>query len=287
MSSKPLIKLGLPKGRMCDDVLALLRECGLRVQQDARSYRPWVSDPDISAKFLKPQIIPQLVEMGSLDAGFTGYDMLVERGNDVLELTDTGLNPVSIVAACPEGYQAAGKLSGTVVVASEYDNVARGWLDKQPYKYKLIQSHGATEVFPPEDADMIIDNTATGQTLAANHLEVIATILKSSTRFIANKSSYANPDIASRLNDLDMLMRATIEGRKRVILEMNVTADKLDALVAVLPAMKSPTVQKLFGSDGYAVKVAILEKDIMKIIPRAKDAGATDIIEYDLKKVVQ
>jgi ATP phosphoribosyltransferase len=164
--------------------------------------------------------------------------------------------------------------------------LAEKWLKKENYNYRILRTYGATEVFPPDDADMIIDNTASGQTLKDNGLKIITTILESSTRFVASKAAMANPEKRGRIEELAMLFNAVLEGRDRVMLEMNVTEENFNELVSGLPSMRSPTVAPLCGSDGFAVKIAVKKHEVPELIPRLKKLGAGDIVEYDLRKVV-
>jgi ATP phosphoribosyltransferase len=172
------------------------------------------------------------------------------------------------------------------VAATEYVNLASAWLSAAGYDYRILRTYGATEVFPPDDADMIIDNTSSGQTLRDNGLRIIATLLESSTRFVASRAALADREKRSRIEELAMLFRAVLAGRDMVMLEMNVAKSAFPPLVAGLPSMRSPTVAPLFGDEGYAVKIAVKKSEVPDIIPRLKKLGAGDIVEYDLRKVV-
>jgi ATP phosphoribosyltransferase len=171
------------------------------------------------------------------------------------------------------------------VVATEYVNLAEQWLKSSGYQYRILRTYGATEVFPPDDADMIIDNTSSGQTLKDNGLKIIATLLESSTRFVVSKSALANDEKKRRIEELVMLFGAVLDGRDRVMLEMNIPKEQFESL-ASLPAMRSPTVAPLYGDAGFAVKIAVKKHEVPDIIPRLKKLGAIDIVEYDLRKVV-
>jgi ATP phosphoribosyltransferase len=235
---------------------------------------------------MKPQNVGELLELGSHDAGFTGIDWIMESGADVAELLDLGLDRVRIVAAVPAALDDSGLRAKKLVAATEYVNLAEGWLKQQGYSYRILRTYGATEVFPPDDADMIIDNTASGQTLRDNGLRIIATILESSTRFVASREAMANPEKRRRIDELTMLFKAVLDGRERVMLEMNIPKDRFAEIVAGLPAMKSPTVAPLYGDEGFAVKIAVKKHEVPELIPRLKKLGAGDIVEYDLRKVV-
>lgn len=283
-----MLRLALPKGRITEEVLQLLGAAGLPVRSNGRSYRPQVSEAGIEAKYLKPQNIPRLIEIGAHDCGFTGHDWVVESGADVVQVLDTDLDPVTLVAAAPEASDAGGAApSGRpLIVASEYENITRRYLDGRGRPYLFIRTFGATEVFPPEDADMILDLVATGTTLRENHLVVVDEVLKSSTRFVAARAALADPEKAERIDMLRTLMQAALEARRRVLLEMNVAREQLAAVVDVLPAMKSPTIQELYGGKGYAVKAAVPRDGLPAVILRLRQAGATDLIAYALEKVI-
>jgi ATP phosphoribosyltransferase len=277
------LKLVVPKGRIHDNVVQLLGEAGIRLKFEERSYRPFVSDPSIEVKMMKPQNIPQLVALGSYDAGFTGYDWIVETGAKVVEVLDLGLDPVEIVAAIPK--QIGDLRKRRIVVASEYENIACDFLKRKGYDYTFLRSYGATEVFPPDDADMIIDNTSTGTTLKEHGLRVLESIMRSSTRFIANQDSLSDQEKGKKIEEMKTLFKAILDARERVMLEMNISKDKLEEVVKMLPAMRSPTVAPLY-SEGYAIKVAVKKSEVPGLIPKLKALGATDILEYDLRKVV-
>jgi ATP phosphoribosyltransferase len=240
----------------------------------------------LDAKIMKPQNVGELLELGSHDAGFTGIDWIRESGADVTELLDLGLDQVRIVAAVPAALDEDSLRSKKLVVATEYVNLAGDWLGRQGYKHRILRTYGATEVFPPDDADMIIDNTASGQTLRDNGLRIVATILESSTRFVASREAMADPEKRMRIEELATLFRAVLDGRDRVMLEMNIPKARFAEIVAGLPAMKSPTVAPLYGDEGFAVKIAVKKQEAPELIPRLKKLGAGDIVEYDLRKVV-
>lgn len=281
------LTLALPKGRIMEQTLELLADAGLSVQSNGRSYRPRVSDPTVEAKYLKPQNIPKLVELGAHDCGFTGYDWLVETGADVVEILDTGLDPVMLVAAAPEGLGSRlGALGRPVVVASEFETLTRRFMTERGWPFVFIRTYGATEVFPPEDADLVLDLTATGTTLRENRLEIVAEVLASSTRFVASTRALDTPSKRGRVEALGMMLQAVLNARARVLVEVNVLADRLDAVVAVLPAMKSPTIQPLFGGQGYAVKAAVPRALLPRVLVDLRSAGATDLIAYALEQVI-
>jgi len=275
------INLALPKGRMAEGVLRLMEDAGFKVLANGRNYRPLCADPRFQLKLLKPQDIVRMVELGRHDLAFAGHDWVVELGAGVDELLDTGLDKVRLVAAAPTR-AVAGLKGRPIVVASEYETITRTWLDKEGYDYLFVRSHGATEVFPPEDADMIVDNTATGRTLIENDLQILDTLLESSTRVIVNPALGRRPEV----EEFVLLLTSVLDARKRVMLEMNVLAASLDAVLAIIPCMRMPTVMPLAGEGGYAVKSAVPKHEVRSLIPLLKAAGATDILEFSFSKVV-
>jgi ATP phosphoribosyltransferase len=280
------LRLVLPKGRIFDSVLALMGDAGFGMDVDERLYVPRVEDPELECKIMKPQNIPRLLEIGSHDAGFTGYDWIVETGADIDELLDLGFNPVRIVAAVPEELAGSGYEKKKLLVVSEYERLAREFLDRRGYTYVFLKSYGATEVFPPDDADMIIDNISTGRTLIEHNLVVVDTLMESSTRFVASREAMADPWKSEKIREMKMLFQSVLDARERVMLEMNVPKEKLESIVKELPCMRSPTVAPLWGEQGYAVKIAVKRKEVARLIPQLKKLGATDILEYEFRKVV-
>jgi len=280
------LRILIPKGRIFDNISRLFSEAGFPIELADRTYRPVLGAPWLDAKIMKPQNVGELLEIGSHDTGFTGIDWIKESGADVQEILDLGFDKVRIVAAVPQDYDEEKLRSKKLVVATEYVNLAGEWLKSSGYQYRILRTFGATEVFPPDDADMIIDNTSTGQTLKDNGLKIIGTLLESSTRFVASRSAMENPEKKSRIEELAMLFNAVLSGRERVMLEMNIPKEQFESLSS-LPAMRSPTVAPLFGDAGYAVKIAVKKHEVPDIIPKLKKLGAVDIVEYDLRKVVQ
>ena len=280
------IKMVIPKGRIFNNIAKLLDDSSIRIDTNDRMYIPHIGDSEIEAKIMKPQNIAQLVQLGSYDVGFTGKDWVVETNSKVVEIMNLGLDPVQIVAAAPSYLKESDLRDKKIVVASEYENISRMFLQREKYDFLLIRTYGASEAFPPQDADMIIDNTATGQTLKDHNLRVIAKIMDSSTRFIANESALKDCFKKEKIEEMKMLFTAVMDARVRVMLEMNVPPDKLEEVVRILPCMRAPTVSTLYKDMGYAVKVAVLKKETVKLIPLLKKMGATDILEFEFKKVI-
>jgi ATP phosphoribosyltransferase len=282
-----MLQLVLPKGRIFGGVRALLSECGLELQLPERAYRPTCPDPRFRVKIMKAQNIPTLIELGSHDLGVTGRDWVEETAADVEVVADLGFDPVRIVAAAPRGADLAAMAARRPLrVATEYEALAGRWLAARGWPARVIRSFGATEVFPPEDADLIVDNTASGATLRENGLEIVDTLLRSTTVVVANRAALADPPRREVIDELLLLIAAVRDGRDRVLLEMNIPTALLEALIDRLPAMKTPTVARLWGEEGYAVKAAVPRRDVARLLPELRRLGATDILETALRKVI-
>ncbi len=287
LTTENAVRFALPKGRMKDGVFALLSEAGIQVQVGARGYRPTLSIPGFDTKVLKPQNIVEMLHAGSRDLGFAGADWVREKGAELVELLDTGLDPVQVVAAAPETLLQNGKLpKRPLVIASEYERLTREWIAAEGLDATCVRSYGATEVFPPEDADCIVDNTATGSTLRANQLAIVGVVMHSSTRLYANPKALENPVKKEAIDRFARVIGAVLEARKRVMLELNVDSGALEAVIGLLPSMGAPTVAPLHGDSGYAVKAAVPRNDLPSLIPDLKAAGGTDIVVTSLSQIV-
>lgn len=281
------VHLALPKGRMETGVLKLLDDAGVRLTFDRRGYRPDISLGGFETKLLKPQNIVEMLHQGSRDVGFAGADWVAEKGAELVELLDTGLDPVRIVAAAIPGFLVGGRpRPGTFVVATEYERLTRGWLDRNGYDARILRSYGATEVFPPEDADCVVDNTATGATLKANGLLILDEVMRSSTRLFAHPRSLDQPAKRTAIEHLALLVRSVLDARRRVMLEVNVPAPRLDAVVAILPCMREPTIAPLHHGAGFAVKAAVPREGLPALIRAIKEAGGTDIVVAPIAQIV-
>lgn len=287
MNENATIHLAIPKGRMQDGIARLLADAGINMHVDPRGYRPVLSDPGFEVKLLKPQSIVEMLAAGSRDLGFTGADWVAEKQADVVELLDTSLNPVQVIVAAPTKLLVDGELPRRpLVVASEYERLARAWIADNDIEASFVRSYGATEVLPPEDADVIIDNSATGATLAANNLVIIDELLASSTRLYASRAACADPAKKRRIDDFVLSITSVLEARKRAMLELNVQLDDLETMIAALPSMREPTISTLHGGKGMALKAAVPRSDLPRLIPRLKELGATDIVVSTLDQIV-
>jgi ATP phosphoribosyltransferase len=281
-----LVHLALPKGRMEQAVLALLGDAGVRVTFGRRGYRPSLSLAGFETKILKPQNIVEMLHLGSRDIGFAGADWVAELAAELVELLDTGLDPVAVVAAAAPEFAAGGLERAPFVVASEYERLTRAWLARRGLQATFVHSYGATEVFPPEDADCIVDNMATGETLKANGLAIVDELMRSSTRLYAHPDALEQPVKRERIETLVLLLRSVLDARERVMLEVNVTAACVEAVIEVLPSMREPTMAPLHGEQGFALKAAVPRRDLPRVIPAIKARGGTDIVVTALAQIV-
>jgi ATP phosphoribosyltransferase len=281
------LRMALPKGRMKDGVFQLMNEAGISIRAGARSYRPQLSIEGFNVKLLKPQNIIEMLHVGSRDIGFAGADWVVELNADLVELLDTRLDPVRLVAAAPTEFLEDGQLPNRpLVIASEYPTLTTNWIKERGLDAKFVRTYGATEVFPPEDADCIVDNTATGSTLRSNNLEIVDLLMRSSTRLYANPRVLDDPLKRERIEHLVLVLQAVLEARSRVMIEMNVSAKRLEELIEMLPCMREPTISSLHGNQGYAVKVAVPSEDLTALIPKIRARGGTDIIVTKPSQIV-
>jgi len=281
------LNLVLPKGRIFDQVKDLLAQAGVKLTLSGRGLRPATNKEDLIVKIMKPRNIPSLLALGRHDIGFSGDDWILESGADkqLTTILPLGFNPVNIIAAIPENLTLEELKKRKIVVVSEYAKIAKNWLSEQGFDYKLLTVHGATEVYPPEDADMIIDNTSTGNTLRDNNLKIVATLMQSATNFVATKSAMNDSWKSQQILELKMLFEAILLGRHKSMIEMNIPLEKKE-IIDKLPALKSPTVMPLANSAGYAVKITIDTQDVPALLPKLKKMGASDILEYNLNKVI-
>ncbi len=281
------VRMALPKGRMFDQVVDLLKGAGISIRNSERGYRPTISLPNFTAKILKPRNVISMLAAGARDIGFAGEDWIQETNTELVELLDTELNPVRLIVAAPHQILENGQLpKRKIVIATEYPALAKGWIQSNQLDATILQTYGATEVFPPEDADCIIDNTATGSTLRANGLAIIDEIMTSSTRLYASKAAMQNENIKPRIDDLVMLIQSVLQARTRVMMDLNVSQENLTAVVECLPSMRTPTIAPLRDSEWVAVRAAIPKNKLAEIIPKLKTAGACDIVTTPCQQLI-
>jgi ATP phosphoribosyltransferase len=281
------LKLALPKGRMQDKVFKLMSDAGMEVRPGARAYRPQIALPGLDVKVLKPQNVVEMLHAGSRDVGFAGADWVRELSADLVELLDTRFNPVRMVAAAPPTVLEGNRLPNRpLVIASEYEAITTKWIRDEKINAQFVRSYGATEVFPPEDADCIVDIAQSGETLRANNLTVFAELMTSSTRLYASPGAMKDPAKRAAIDRLVLLVTSVLEARRRVMLEINVSPEALDAVVAILPCMRGPTISQLHGNAGYALKAAVPRDRLPLLIPEIKARGGTDIVAIETSQII-
>jgi len=281
------VKLALPTGRIQNNVFKLLNDAGIEIHGGPRSYRPKLSLVDFEAKILKTQNIVEMLALGRRDVGFAGADWVKEKGADVVELLDTELDQVSIVLAAPAGFPNAESYQGRqLIVATEYVNIASEWVEAKGWDAKVIRSYGTTEVFPPEDADCIVDNMSSGATLRASNLDIVDTIMTSSTRIFASRHAMDVAETRNRIEDFVLVIKSVMDARHRVMIEVNVSKEDLEAVASIIPCMRQPTIAALHGDAGYVVKSAVLKSELPTLIPIIKQRGGTDIVVSNIANVI-
>lgn len=281
------LRMAVPKGRMQGGVTQLLADAGIRLDVASRNYRPSVSAEAMEVKILKPQAIIEMLAVGARDVGFAGADWVAEFEADLVELVDTGMDPVRLIAAAPEALLVGGQLPRQrLVVASEYVRLAERWIARRGLDATLLRSFGATEVLPPEDADVIVDNTASGATLTANDLRIVDELMTSSTRMYASKQAMADVEKRERIEEMVTLVQSVLAARRRVMVELNVGPENLERVIEVLPCMREPTVSTLHASAGYAVKAAVPREELPRVIPLIRARGGTDIVVSRIEQIV-
>jgi len=283
--------LGIPKGSLQESTIDLFARAGYNISVSSRSYFPSVDDERIEAIMFRAQEMSRYVEDGVIDAGLTGADWICENGSDVVEITELvyakqKLRPVRWVLAVPEEspVQRVEDLDGGIV-ATELVNVTRRFFQQRGVNVKVEFSWGATEV-KARMLDGIVDVTETGSSLRANKLRIVETIMTSSTRLIANKEAMQVDWKAQKIRDIAILLQGAIEAREKIGLKMNVPRSKLQEIMKILPAERSPTVSPLAETDWVAVEVIVTERIERDLVPQLKQAGATGIITYPLNKVI-
>ena len=292
---RAVLKLVLPKGSLEKATFDLFEAADLTVRRSSSvAYQATIADPRVDdVRILRPQEIPTYVADGLFDLGITGRDWVEETGSDVVSLGElhyskASSNPVRIVVAVPQDspWEKVEDLPQGVRVSSEYPALTRRYFAGLGTDADVQLSYGATEAKVPDIVDCIVDLTETGRALRAAGLKIIGEILESWTELIANRAAYDDPERRHAMLQLKTLLDGALEARGKVLVKLNVSEADLDAVIRLLPSMKAPTVAKLFGEGGYAVETVVPKVDINTLIPALKDAGASDIIELPLAKIV-
>jgi ATP phosphoribosyltransferase len=257
-------------------------------------YRATINDHRISeVRVLRPQEIPRYIADGLFDIGITGRDWVEETGSNVVSLGELAYskatsNPIKVVlaVAAESPWSSARDMPDGVKVSTEYPLLTQRFFAENGVKADVVLSYGATEAKVPEIADAVVEITETGRALKAAGLRIIETVLISYTELIANPTSAQDPERRKAMEDINTLLQGALKARGRVLVKLNVEAYDLDRVIKLLPAMRSPTVSELFGGGSYAVETVVPKETINKLIPELKDAGATDIIELPISKIV-
>ena len=286
------IRLAIPKGSLQDLTLDLFKKAGFNFVESARSYVLAVDDREIEALLIRPQEIPRYVEDGVIDIGISGHDWIEENQSNVKEICDltyakTGFHPVKIVVAVHEGasFRTAADLQGKRI-ATEYIGLTRRWLEKGGATADVEFSWGSCEVKVPELADAVVVNTETGSSLRAHNLRVVDTILESTPRMIGNERALQDEWKRQKAESIAMLVQGALRAATLVGLKMNVACTSLESVLGVLPAMKNPTISPLADREWVAVETILDLRQVRDLIPRLKRAGARDLVEYPLNKVI-
>jgi len=286
------LKIALPKGSLQEATFGLFRKAGWDFRVSSRSYHPTVNDDEIETTLLRAQEIARYIEAGVLDMGITGYDNVRECEADVHEVCELHYSkattlPYRWVLAAPKDSDIKGPkdLEGKRV-ATELVNVTKRYFEQHGVNVHVEFSWGATEVKVPDLVDAIVEGTETGSTLKAHGLEIIDTLLVSTTRLIANKKAWEDPWKRQKIENIAMLLQAALTAEGLVGLKMNVPRGSLDMVLAELPSLKNPTVSSLSDQDWVAAEIIVEEHLVRELIPRLKRAGASGIVEYPLNKVI-
>ncbi len=289
---KPILMLGLPKGSLEESTKNLFAKAGWKITTSSRSYKPAIDDPELDGRFIRAQEVSRYVEHGFFDCGLTGYDWIQENESDVVEVCDLIYSRASVqksrwVLCVPEASaitkpeQLAGKR-----VATELVGTVKRYFAGKGVDVEVEFSWGATEVKVPDLVDAIVDITETGNSLRANKLRIVDTLLETNTKFIANKASWADPVKRRKIETIALLLRGALEAESKVGLKMNLRKSALAGVVQALPALRNPTISQLSDQDWIALETIIDESVVREIIPQLKALGAEGIVEYPLNKVV-
>jgi len=287
-----ILRFGLPKGSLQESTLNLMQRAGFQFSLNRRNYFIDCDDPEVEGVLLRAQEMARYVENGVLDAGLTGKDWIEESGCEVAEVCEliygkSGFRPVKWVVAVPEDSPVTSvKDLQSKRIATEAVNLTRAFLKERGVEAEVEFSWGATEVKVPYLADAIVELTETGSSLRANKLRVVDTIMESTTRLIAHQNSYRDPEKREKIDTIATLLQGAINARNRVGLKFNIQKKYIESLLPLLPALKNPTISPLINSGWAALEIIVEEQFVRKVIPKLREHGATDIIEYPLNKVI-
>lgn len=290
-----VLRLVLPKGSLEKATFELFSDADLSVSRSSSvAYKASIADPRVGeVRILRPQEIGRYVADGLFDVGVTGRDWIEETESDVVSLTELKYSkvtskPVRIVVAAPEDspYQSVADLPSGVRVSTEYPELTKRFFAERNVDADIQLSYGATEAKVPDIVDVVVDITETGNALRAAGLRIIDTILTSYTELIANRAAYEDPEKRLAMEQIQTLLLGVLDARGKVLVKLNVSAGQLEGVIAQLPSAKSPTVNELFGGNGYAVETVVAKNEMNILIPALRGAGASDIIEMPIAKIV-
>jgi len=290
-----MLKIALPKGSLEEQTMKLFAEADLPVKKESRGYNPKIDDPRIGKiKILRPQEIPTYVMEGYFDLGISGQDCIDEAGAEIIEVapllySKVSDQPIRMVIAVSENspVEKPEDIAAESRISTEYPRLTKAFFDKLNIPVKIFFSYGATEAKIPELMDAVVDLTETGETLRKNRLKIIGSIMTSTTMLIANKESWAEPGKRKAIEEIKTLLLGVMEARGRVLLSMNVPEEKLDDVIDTLPAMKKPTVSKLYKINYYEITTVVDKSNVNILIPELKNKGAEDILELPIAKIVK
>jgi len=273
----------------------LFSQADLQIKKSSRQYNPVIDDPRIDkVKILRPQEIPTYVSEGYFDLGISGLDCITEAEADVIEVADmpyakTGTGKLKMVIAVPDDspIEKPADIPAGSRVSAEFPKTAQKYFDKLGIPVEIFFSYGATEAKVPELMDVIVDLTETGQTLRRNQLKIIGVIMESTTKLIAHKEAWADPEKRQSIEEIKTLLLGVIEARGKVHLMMNVPKDRLEEVISALPAMKRPTVNQLYDSHYLEVSTVVEKAGVNLLLPQLKARGAEDILEMEISKIIK
>jgi len=286
------LTLGIPKGSLQESTIKIFKEAGYDIKVKERNYYPAVDDPELSCMLIRAQEMARYVEGGQLDCGLTGLDWIRENRADVVEVAELiyakqSFKPIKWVLAVKEGspYSCAEDLEGKTI-ATEVVNLTQDYFAAKGVNVNVEFSWGTTEVKVPELADAIVEITETGSSLRANNLKIIDTVLETTTRFIANKKAYEDPEKRAKIERIVMMLQSVIDAVPKVCLMLNAPQDRLDAIMEILPS-DNPTVSSLAKGDWVDI-MAVMDKNVLRyVIPQLKEQGAKSIVEIPVSKIVE
>jgi ATP phosphoribosyltransferase len=291
--SERVLRLAIPNGNLQQATVDLFCQAGYNMTVQPRSYYPAVDDGEIQCMLVRPQEQPRYVQDGLIDLGFSGLDLIQEAGAQVIEVLDAGSTQISAfftrwVLVVPErsSVQEVKDLEGKRI-ATELVNVTRAFLEGRGVQARVEYSYGATEVKPPLLADAIVDSTVTGTSLKANNLRIVATVIESTPRLIASQKAWDDPWKRRKIEDLALMLKGALAAKGKVGLMMNLRRSDLDGIIAILPALKNPTISSLADDAWVAINTVVDESVVREIVPRLKEAGAQGIVEYPLNKIIE